>query len=99
MANASAPNPTTAVTVILSATLVRLFPGCEPRVQVVTARSVAELLDALDGRWPGMRDRIRDSTPAIRRHMSVFVDGRRARLETPLTAGGLVYILTSMSGG
>lgn len=98
MADASAHNPATAVTVILSAALVRLFPGCEPRVHV-TARTVAELLDALDGRWPGMRDRIRDSTPAIRRHMSVFVDGRRAHLETPLANGGTVYILTSMSGG
>ena len=30
---------------------------------------------------------------------SVFVDGRRAKLDTPLVAGGTVYVLTSMSGG
>ena len=35
-------------------------------------------IDALDARWPGMRDRLCDSTPAIRRHINVFVDGERA---------------------
>jgi molybdopterin converting factor small subunit len=86
------------VTVVLTAGLTRLFPGSIARLEL-SAGTVAEMLDELDRRWPGMRDRIRDSTPAIRRHMSVFVDGQRARLETPLTPGGTVYILTAMSGG
>jgi molybdopterin converting factor small subunit len=76
----------------------RLFPGAEPRVQIA-ARTVGAMLDELDSRWPGMRDRLRDTTPQIRRHISVFVEGRRARLETPLTASAKVYVLTSMSGG
>lgn len=86
------------VTVHLTAGLTRLFPGCEARL-AVNAATVAELLDELDKSWPGMRDRVRDSTPAIRRHISVFVDGERARLDTALTEGGTVYILTAMSGG
>lgn len=98
MAHASVRSAVPAVTVVLSAALVRLFPGCEAR-QDVAAADVAGLLDVLDARWPGMRDRVRDSTPAIRKHMSVFVDGRRARLDTPLRDGGTVYILTAMSGG
>jgi molybdopterin converting factor small subunit len=98
MAHVSAQSAVPAVTVVLSAALVRLFPGCEAR-QDVSAADVAGLLDALDARWPGMRDRVRDSTPAIRKHMSVFVDGRRAHLDTPLRDGGTVYILTAMSGG
>lgn len=93
-ASEAAPN----VTVVLAAALVRLFPGCAPRLEV-GARSVGELLDALDKKWPGMRDRLRDSTPAIRRNISVFVDGHRARLETPLKAGTTVHILTAISGG
>jgi len=92
------PAAAPAVTVVLTPALLRLFPGCEGRLEI-TASTVAELLDQLDARWPGMRDRLRDSTPAVRRHISVFVDGRRAKLETPLVAGGTVYVLTSMSGG
>jgi hypothetical protein len=46
-----------------------------------------------------MRDRICDSTPAIRRHMNVFVDGKRAMLETPLLPGTDVFVLTAISGG
>ena len=40
--------------------------------------TVDEVIDALDARWPGMRDRLCDSTPAMRRHINVFVDGKRA---------------------
>ena len=57
------------------------------------------MLDALDARWPGMRDRICDSTPAIRRHINVFVDGSGAKLDTPLAPGADVFILTAISGG
>jgi molybdopterin synthase sulfur carrier subunit len=57
------------------------------------------MIDGLDADWPGMRDRIVDSTPAIRRHMNVFVDGKRAKLDTPLTPGAKVFILTAISGG
>ena len=86
------------VTVVLPAALRALFPGAPSRLELVAA-SVADLLDALDARWPGMRDRLRDSTPAIRRHVNVFVDGRRAKLETRLPPGTEVFILTAMSGG
>ena len=93
----SAPAPPT-VSVVLPAPLVRLFPESEPRV-AVAASTVGQALDALDSRWPGMADRLRDSTPAIRRHINVFVDGQRATLETPLAPGTEVVILTAISGG
>ncbi len=86
------------VTVVLPAALRALFPGSPGHVEL-EASTVGDLLDALDSRWPGMRDRLRDSTPAVRRHIKIFVDGRRARLETPLTPGAEVYILTAISGG
>jgi molybdopterin converting factor small subunit len=57
------------------------------------------MIDALDAEWPGMRDRICDSTPAIRRHMNVFVDGKRANLDTLLSPGAEVFVLTAISGG
>jgi molybdopterin synthase sulfur carrier subunit len=85
-------------TVRLAPLLVTLFPDA-PRMVEVQAGSVAELIDALEARWPGMRDRICDSRPAIRRHMNVFVDGKRAKLDTELKPGADVYILTAISGG
>jgi molybdopterin converting factor small subunit len=93
------PAPTLAkVTVKLPAVLTDLFPGA-PRSLEVAASDVRDLVDALDRDWPGMRDRICDSRPAIRRHMNVFVDGERATLETPLAPGAEVFVLTAISGG
>jgi molybdopterin converting factor small subunit len=46
-----------------------------------------------------MRDRLCDTRPAIRRHINVFVEGRRARLDTPLAPGSEVDIITAVSGG
>ncbi|HBK07280.1 MAG TPA: molybdopterin synthase sulfur carrier subunit [Acetobacteraceae bacterium] len=86
------------VTVQLPPALLRLFPGSEPE-PTVPASSVAEIIDALDQRWPGMRDRLCDSTPRIRRHMNVFVDGERATLATPVTTTSDVFIMTAISGG
>ena len=86
------------VTVRLPAALTRLFPGSPARVEI-DAGDVAGMIDALDALWPGMGDRIRDSTPAVRRHMNVFVAGRRATLATPLRPGCEVFVLTAVSGG
>ncbi len=96
---AGAPRETApTVAVRIAPTLVRLFPDAPSRVDL-DATTVADLIDALDARWPGMRDRICDSRPAIRRHMNVFVDGRRATLTTSLRPGADVFILTAISGG
>jgi len=84
--------------VVLAPALMRLFPGCQGRLDIA-ASSVGDMIDELDARWPGMRDRLRDTTPRIRRHISVFVDGHRATLETPLKPGTKVYVLTAVSGG
>jgi molybdopterin synthase sulfur carrier subunit len=86
------------VVVKLTPLLVDLFPGSTRRVEL-TAGSVREMVDALDQRWPGMRDRICDSRPAIRRHMNIFIDGERATLSTPLKPGDEIFVLTAISGG
>jgi molybdopterin synthase sulfur carrier subunit len=90
------------VVVKLPAALVRLFPEAFRQVEIPASASVAtvgDAIDALDRRWPGMRDRICDSTPSIRRHMNVFVSGERATLGTPLKPGEEVVVLTAISGG
>lgn len=86
------------VTIKLSPLLVDLFPGSSRRVEM-QAESVQEAIDELDRRWPGMRDRICDTRPAIRKHMNVFVDGERSTLSTPLKDGAEVFIITAISGG
>lgn len=86
------------VTVVLPSALMRLFPGCE-REPAICATSVREMVDALDRRWPGIRDRLCDSTPRVRRHINIFVEGERAALETPLPPGAEVVIMTAISGG
>lgn len=86
------------VLVRLPTALRRLFPDAPPALQL-PAGSVAEAIDALEARWPGMRDRLCDSRPAIRRHINVFVAGERVRLESRLAPGAEVVILTAISGG
>ncbi len=88
----------TCVTVVLPVALMRLFPDCQHEV-LLEASTVKEMIEELNGRWPGMRDRLCDSTPRIRRHLNIFVEGQRATLETSLSAGMCVTVLTSMSGG
>jgi molybdopterin synthase sulfur carrier subunit len=91
----SAPGP---VSVTLPTLLLRLFPGSVRRLEMPAA-TVAEVIDGLDARWPGMRDRLCDSQPRIRRHINVFVAGERATLETRLAPGAEVIIMTAISGG
>ncbi len=87
-----------AVFVLLPAPLVSLFPD-SARLVELSASSVAEMIDQLDSRWPGMRDRVCDSTPAIRPHINIYVEGERANLETRLPPGAEITVMTAISGG
>jgi len=84
--------------VLLPTALVRLFPGCESEVEF-SAATVDDAIDALDRRWPGMADRLRDSTPSIRCHLNIFVDGDKADLATRLDPDSEMIIMTAISGG
>ena len=86
------------VTVILPRSLVALIPGTERRTSV-EAGSVAEVIDRLDDRTPGLRNRLVDSGPTLREHINVFVDGVQADLETAVPDGGTVHVIPAVSGG
>ena len=86
------------VTITLPSALVRLFPGADRRLEV-SATTVAEAIDALEARWPGMRDRLCDPTPKLRRQINVFVGGQKATLTTPLPDGAELVILLAIVGG
>ena len=86
------------VCLVLPRALLSLFPDASREVEL-SAATVGEAIAALDRRWPGMRDRLCDATPRIRRHINVVVDGQRARIDTTLKDGDRVHVLTAISGG
>lgn len=89
---------TAVATVYLPASLVTLFPGA-PRRLDVEAATVAALVEALNARWPGMRDRLCAPGPSIRQHINIFVDGERATLTTALNPESVVHVIPAVSGG
>jgi sulfur-carrier protein len=82
----------------LPTTLPPLFPGLSRRFDVEAA-TVAEAIERLEERWPGMRDRLCEPGPVLRRHINVYVDRERAELETPLGAASRVDVIAAISGG
>lgn len=88
----------TMATVLLPRSLLALFPGTERRHEV-PGSTVAELLDALDARVPGMRDRLVESRDRLRPHINVFVAGQPAGLSTPVAPGDTVHVIPAVSGG
>ena len=82
----------------LPSTLTPLFAGL-PRHLDVEAATVAEAIDPLDERWPGLRDRLCEPGPVLRRHINVYVDRERAQLGTPLEARSRVDVIAAISGG
>jgi sulfur-carrier protein len=82
----------------LPGTLPPLFPGL-PRRLDVDATTVQEALDRLDERWPGLRDRLCEPGPALRRHINVYVDRERAGLDTRLDSRSRIDVIAAISGG
>jgi sulfur-carrier protein len=82
----------------LPATLPPLFSGL-PRRLDLDAASVGEAIEQLDARWPGLRDRLCEPGPQLRRHINVYVDRERADLDTPLGDGSRLDVIAAISGG
>ncbi len=62
--------------------------------------TVADLLEDLNRRYPGIRFRMIDEQDAIRPHMKIFVNGEQVwRLDTALATNDEVHILQALSGG
>jgi molybdopterin converting factor small subunit len=82
----------------LPPTLPPLF-GDLPRRLDVDAATVGDAIDRLEERWPGLRDRLCEPGPVLRRHINVYVDRERAGLDTPLEASSRVDVIAAISGG
>ena len=62
--------------------------------------SLAEILEDLDRRYPGLRFRIVDEQDRMRRHMRFFINSEQVfDLAHPLTPTDSVQIVQALSGG
>ena len=62
--------------------------------------TVADVLAALDERFPGIRFRVVDEQGHLRQHMMVWLDGERCRdLSAPVDHLDEVVIMQALSGG
>jgi molybdopterin synthase sulfur carrier subunit len=82
----------------LPSALQPLFPELPRRLEI-DAETVAEAIERLDERWPGVSDRLCEPGPALRRHIHVYVDRERAALETPLDERSRIDVIAAISGG
>lgn len=62
--------------------------------------TLAELLSALDRRYPGLRFRIVTEQETIREHIKIFINESQAHgLSAPLQPGDRIYVVCALSGG
>src|SRR5215813_1738953 len=65
--------------------------------------SVREVLDHVFAENPRARSYVLDDQAALRKHMTIFVDGRmirdRARLADPVAENSTIHVLQALSGG
>ena len=68
-----------------------------------TGRTVGELLDDLERRFPGFRDRLLDADGNLNNFTNVYRNGEDIRyqgmLETRLADGDQVHIVSAVAGG
>ena len=86
-------------TVVLPRSLAALFADVPRQVVLDGPATMTELIDALDARWPGMRDRVCEPGPRIREYINVFVDGDPAERAAPRGPHATVHILPAVAGG
>ena len=70
-----------------------------PRRIELDAATVGEAIDQLEARWPGLRDRLCEPGPALRRHINVYVDREPAGLDTALAPSSRLDVISAISGG
>jgi MoaD family protein len=87
---------------VLIPTPLQKFTNYEATAEL-TASSVDGLLDALEGRYPGIKGRLCDEAGKLRRFLNVYVNSEDIRFldnqNTPLNDGDEVSIVPAVAGG
>jgi molybdopterin converting factor small subunit len=83
-------------------TILRTYTGGESEVSA-EGSTLAEVLDDLDGSYPGIRARVLDDQGAIRRFVNVYVGNDDVRfleaLETKTPDGVQISVIPAVAGG
>ena len=83
-------------------TILRTYTGGESEVSA-EGGTLAEVLDSLDGSYPGIKARILDDQGAIRRFVNVYVGNDDVRflqaLETSTPEGTQISVIPAVAGG
>lgn len=86
-------------------TILRTYTKGEALVSVAVSddTTLADLLDTLEGDYPGIRARVLDDNGAVRRFVNVYVDDEDVRfadgLATRVPAGATVSVIPAVAGG
>jgi MoaD family protein len=87
---------------ILIPTPLQKFTNNEASISV-DAASVDGVLEALEARYPGIRDRLCDENGRLRRFLNIYVNSEDIRFldnqSTPLKDGDEVSIVPAVAGG
>jgi len=82
-------------------TILRTYTGGEKTVEA-TGSTLAEVIDDLESRHSGIRDRLVDGK-GLRRFVNVYLNDEDVRflggLETPVSDGDNVTVLPAVAGG
>lgn len=80
--------------------LVAIIAGLPKRAEIPDdAANLRDLIAAVEARWPGVQHSLCASSQDIRKHISIFVDGRQATLDHAVRPDSVVRVLTAVSGG
>lgn len=83
-------------------TILRTYTGGESEVSAEGA-TLAEVLDHLDGAYPGIKGRIVDEAGALRRFVNVYVGNDDVRfldnLSTATPEGTQISVIPAVAGG
>ena len=86
-------------------TILRTYTGGDKAVSG-QGTTLAELIDDVEGRHPGLKARIVDATPSaasLRRFVNVYVNDEDVRfsggLSSPVADGDVVVVLPAVAGG
>lgn len=81
--------------------LKRFFPDLEEIN--VEAKTVAEVVKAVDARWEGIADYVVDEQGRLRKHVNIFVDSEliydKETLSDKVSSDSRIFIMQALSGG
>jgi molybdopterin synthase sulfur carrier subunit len=90
-----------AITIRIPTPLRKLTNNAE--IVEVTGGTIGELIEELEQKHPGMKDRLCDETGAVRRFVNIFLNDEDIRFladkETAVKEGDEVSIVPAIAGG